>query len=184
MYVAAEDFKVEAKVLLADGNADRQAAFREVIDSQEIRDEFESPDGLARRVVLHLRHWEAEARPILSREKESIAQPNFSWQDIEIPTLLDDAPSTADHLDFEAYAVVLSNIVERTPLKSSSTIGVFGSWGSGKTTLLRMIGKRLRDSAKSKGETVKNIEVNVWQLDSEEDLWNLNYALRRGPEEG
>ena len=77
MYVAPDDFKVEAKVLLADGNPDRQAAFREVIDSQQIRDEFESPENLAKRVVVDLRNWERE-NPLL-RENHLPREPKEGW---------------------------------------------------------------------------------------------------------
>ena len=75
MYVAPDDFKVEAKVLLADGNPDRQAAFREVIDSQQIRDEFESPENLAKRVVVDLGNWE--------RESHLARQPVQASEDLE-----------------------------------------------------------------------------------------------------
>ena len=75
MYVAPDDFMVAAKVLRADGNGDRQDAFREVIDSQQIRDEFESPENLARRVVTDLGNWVRE-NP-LPREPEG--QPEKEW---------------------------------------------------------------------------------------------------------
>ena len=77
MYVAPDDFEVKAKVLLADGNTDRQAAFREVIDSQQIRDEFESPENLAKRVVVDLRNWERE-NPLL-RENHLPREPKEGW---------------------------------------------------------------------------------------------------------
>ena len=69
MYVAPDDFKVEAKVLLTDGNPDRQAAFRKSIDSQQIRDEFANSEDLAKKVVLDLRNWERE-NPIPDEPEE------------------------------------------------------------------------------------------------------------------
>ena len=62
MYVAPRGFKVDAEVLIADGKADRQQAFRNNVNSQQIRDEFESPDNLAMRVVVDLRNQERENR--------------------------------------------------------------------------------------------------------------------------
>ena len=69
MYVAPDDFEVKAKVLLADGNPDRQAAFREAIDTQQIRDDFENPENLAKRVVVDLGNWERE-NPLPREPKE------------------------------------------------------------------------------------------------------------------
>ena len=99
MYVAPDDFKVEAKVLIKDGNAERQAAFRKVIDSQQIRDEFESPENLARRVVVDLRNWERENRVAgepesdWSREPElahpHLLQPRFTGRSRERKLLTD-----------------------------------------------------------------------------------------------
>ena len=60
MYVVPRGFKVDAEVLIADGKADRQKAFRNAVNSQQIRDEFESPEDLAKQVVLDLRNWERE----------------------------------------------------------------------------------------------------------------------------
>ena len=99
MYVAPDDFKVEAKVLIEDGNADRQAAFREVIDSQQIRDEFEGLDNLAMRVVVDLRNWEREKRvpsePVSDWPREPelahayLLQPGFTGRSRERKLLTD-----------------------------------------------------------------------------------------------
>ena len=77
MYVAPDDFEVKAGVLLADGNPDRQAAFREVIDTQQIRDDFENPENLAKRLVVDLRNWEREEP--LPRENRLPREPPKGW---------------------------------------------------------------------------------------------------------
>ena len=71
MYVAPRGFKVEAEVLIADGKADRQKAFRTAVSGRQIRDEFESPENLAMRVVVDLRNWE--------REKRVAGEPESDW---------------------------------------------------------------------------------------------------------
>ncbi len=60
MYVSPNDFKGGARAPIDEQNAEKQAAFRAEINRRQIRDEFESPGDLARRVVIDLRNWERE----------------------------------------------------------------------------------------------------------------------------
>jgi predicted KAP-like P-loop ATPase len=71
-----------------------------------------------------------------------------------------------DLLGFGDYAETLAALIRGLEPEASLTIGVFGRWGSGKTTLLHLIDESLR------GEGVTTVWVNVWQLGSEEVLWN------------
>ena len=78
MYVAPRGFKVDAEVLIADGKADRQQAFRNAANSQQIRDEFESPDNLAMRVVVDLRNQERENRVAGEPESDWPREPELA----------------------------------------------------------------------------------------------------------
>jgi len=71
-----------------------------------------------------------------------------------------------DLLGFADYAETLAALIRGLDPGASLTIGVFGDWGSGKTTLLHLIDESLR------GDHVATVWVNVWQLGSEEALWN------------
>jgi formylglycine-generating enzyme required for sulfatase activity len=73
---------------------------------------------------------------------------------------------TDDLLGFTDYAETLVTLIRGLDPGASLTIGVFGDWGSGKTTLLHLIDESLR------GGPVATVWVNVWQLGSEEALWN------------
>lgn len=86
-----------------------------------------------------------------------------AWADTEIKQ--DDD----DRFGFRDYAAVLARqaINADTPL----TIGIFGRWGSGKTSLMYLTQSEL-GRKRPKQPAPKTLWINVWQMGSQEELWN------------
>ena len=79
MYVAPSGFKVDAEVLIADGKADLQKAFRNAVDGQQIRGEFDSPENLAKKVIVDLGNWERENPLAREPEDKPKDEPKEQW---------------------------------------------------------------------------------------------------------
>jgi tetratricopeptide (TPR) repeat protein len=60
MFIAPENFPLPASLIEPDEKRRKQRAFRDRVNAERIRDEFTSPDDLARRVVQAIRNWEQE----------------------------------------------------------------------------------------------------------------------------
>jgi tetratricopeptide (TPR) repeat protein len=60
MFIAPQDFPLPASLIEPDEKRRKQRAFRDRVNAERIRDEFTSPDDLARRVVQAIRNWEQE----------------------------------------------------------------------------------------------------------------------------
>ncbi len=86
-----------------------------------------------------------------------------AWADTEIKQ--DDE----DRFGFRDYAAVLARqaINADTPL----TIGIFGRWGSGKTSLMYLTQSEL-GRKRPRQPAPKTLWINVWQMGSQEELWN------------
>jgi len=71
-----------------------------------------------------------------------------------------------DAFGFLGYASVLANRVLQadTPL----TIGIYGSWGSGKSSLMKLLSLEI----KRKKLSINSIEINVWALSNQEEVWH------------
>jgi hypothetical protein len=59
------------------------------------------------------------------------------------PTASNDYWTTVDDLDYEPYAIAISEIIQHEDTAPPLTIGVKGPWGAGKTSLMRMAQDRL-----------------------------------------
>ncbi|TEU19472.1 MAG: DUF4062 domain-containing protein [Anaerolineales bacterium] len=80
MFIAPEDFPLPAHLIESDEKRAKQQAFRNRVNAERIRDEFTSPDDLARRVVQGIRNWEqeqaaAQRRPPAARAERLIPLP-------------------------------------------------------------------------------------------------------------
>lgn len=66
LFVTPDDFGVPANLIEPDKKRERQTAFRRRVDSERIRDSFDSPDALATKVVTALGNMEANVDALRS----------------------------------------------------------------------------------------------------------------------
>jgi len=71
-----------------------------------------------------------------------------------------------DAFGFLGYASVLANRVLQA--KPPLTIGIYGSWGSGKSSLMKLLNLEI----KRRKPSVNSIEINVWALSNQEEVWH------------
>ena len=105
----------------------------------------------------------AEALKRLRPEQEEAPLTKGGWTDTEILKVTD------DRFGFRDYAGVLARraATADTPL----TIGIFGRWGSGKTSLMRLI-KAALPKETEKGDQLRSIWINVWELSNQDEVWH------------
>ncbi len=80
---------------------------------------------------------------------------------------LNDEAITVDNddlLDRVPFALMLSDIIEKSPANSSLRIGVYGDWGEGKTSVLTLIENRALD----RGD--KTVWIHPWMHSSSSDV--------------
>ena len=84
-----------------------------------------------------------------------------------------DSYSTSPGLDFDDYAVALSNTASNSiqSKEGALVIGILGRWGCGKTTLMRCIEKQFYFSNGTDSKN-KAIWFNAWKYDSKESIAN------------
>ncbi len=75
-----------------------------------------------------------------------------------------------DQFNREKFALQVVNVVEKTKLNESYTIGLFEKWGAGKTSLLKLIQRKLE----LKDYTV--IEFTPWLITEKEQLIKLFFS--------
>jgi predicted KAP-like P-loop ATPase len=100
-------------------------------------------------------------------------------------TLVTDAPTTVDALDFDRYLDPLLSIIRDPYTQTPFTIGVFGAWGAGKSTLLNLLDRRLEKQAP---DDFVRIHFNPWVHRKEPNmlvplLHTLNDTLLADPKE-
>ncbi len=86
-------------------------------------------------------------------------------------TFIPDEPTDEDHLDFGPYATALAELIAAPQTQTPLTMGLFGTWGSGKSSLMQLIQKDLKQRQGGK-PIVKWFPINVWELGTQEELWN------------
>lgn len=79
--------------------------------------------------------------------------------------VLDDQPSSEDHLGFASYSTALRDLVLHPETRTPLTLGIFGRWGTGKTTLMHMLEHDLREKG------LVTVWFNAWQYSKEDQLW-------------
>jgi hypothetical protein len=63
MFVAPADFPLAANLIESEDKKAKQWSFRERVDNERVRAEFNSPDDLATKVIIAIQNWESKRMP-------------------------------------------------------------------------------------------------------------------------